>query len=63
MGKYEDMKKLFDSHEDKEKAVSMANYMKNQFDFYGIATPERKELYKEFIKSLNFPTSRVGEYA
>ncbi|MBQ3546345.1 MAG: DNA alkylation repair protein [Lachnospiraceae bacterium] len=50
MGKYEDMKKLFDSHEDKEKAVSMANYMKNQFDFYGIATPERKELYKEFIK-------------
>ena len=37
-------------YEDKEKAVSMANYMKNQFDFYGIATPERKELYKEFIK-------------
>ena len=27
MGKYEDMKKLFDSHEDKEKAVSMANYI------------------------------------
>lgn len=51
MGKYQDIKNLFDSHEDKENAVSMANYMKNQFDFYGIAAPERKALYKEFLRS------------
>ena len=50
MGKYEEITALFASHEDKENAVSMKKYMKSQFDFYGIATPERKALYKDFIK-------------
>ena len=50
MGKYEEMAVLFASHEDKENAVSMKKYMKNQFDFFGLATPERKALYKNFIK-------------
>lgn len=50
MGKYEEMTVLFVSHEDKEHAVSMKKYMKNQFEFFGLATPERKALYKDFIK-------------
>lgn len=49
MGKYEEMTVLFASHEDKENAVSMKKYMKNQFEFFGLATPERKALYKDFM--------------
>ena len=51
MGKYEDIVGLFTAHENQKNAVFMKKYMKNQFDFYGIATPERKALYKDFLKS------------
>lgn len=29
----------------------MSKYMRNMFDFYGLPTLKRKEIYKEFIKS------------
>ncbi len=51
MNKYIEIKRLFELHEDKEKAVSMSKYMRNMFDFYGIQTPERKEIYKDFIQN------------
>lgn len=51
MDKYLEMKKAFESREDKEKAMTMSKYMRNLFDFYGIPTPKRKEVYKDFIKS------------
>lgn len=47
MDKYLEMKKAFESREDKEKAITMSKYMRNLFDFYGIPTPKRKEVYKE----------------
>lgn len=28
----------------------MAKYMHNQFDFYGIKTPERRSIYKDIIR-------------
>ena len=28
----------------------MAKYMRNLFEFYGLATPKRKKLYKDFLK-------------
>lgn len=28
----------------------MAKYMRNQFDFYGIKTPERRSIYKDIIR-------------
>lgn len=40
---------LFYKNRNEELAVPMAKYMKNKFPFLGIKTPERKELYKEFI--------------
>lgn len=40
---------LFYKNRNEELAVPMAKYMKNNFPFLGIKTPERKELYKEFI--------------
>lgn len=42
---------MFEVHADKEIAVNMAKYMRNQFSFYGIATPKRREMYKGFLKA------------
>lgn len=51
MSKYISIKDLFERHADPENAAAMSKYMKNKFVFYGIPSPERKELYKDFIKS------------
>lgn len=37
---------------DPEKAVQMSAYMRDQFPFLGIATPQRKKLAREFLKEL-----------
>ena len=50
MDKYLEIKKLFELKEDKENAKSMSKYMRNQFDFYGLPTPKRKAVYKDFLK-------------
>lgn len=47
---YFKIKTLFEEKEDKENAKKMAKYMRNQFQFYGLATPLRKAVYKEFFK-------------
>ena len=51
MDKYLEIKKIFESREDKENAVAMSKYMRNMFDFYGLPTPKRKEVYNDFIKA------------
>ena len=51
MDKYLEIKKLFEQNEDKENAIVMAKYMRNLFEFYGLATPKRKKLYKDFLKA------------
>ena len=50
MDKYTEIKERFEAHQDPENAVKMAKYMKNLFRFYGIAAPERKNLYKDILK-------------
>lgn len=50
MDKYLQIKKLFEEQEDKENAIAMSKYMRNMFDFYGLPTPKRKEVYNDFIK-------------
>ncbi|MCL2295532.1 MAG: DNA alkylation repair protein [Methanomassiliicoccaceae archaeon] len=35
-----------------EKAAEMSAYMRDQFAYLGIPTPERRKLYKEFLKTL-----------
>ena len=50
MDKYLEIKKQFEQNEDKEKATTMAKNMRNLFEFYGIPTPRRKKIYKEFLK-------------
>ncbi len=51
MDKYLEIKKIFESREDKKNAVAMSKYMRNLFDFYGLPTPKRKEVYSDFIKA------------
>lgn len=51
MPKYETIKEIFEEHADPKKALEMKRYMRDLFEFYGIATPERKQLYKDFLKS------------
>ncbi|APA00393.1 DNA alkylation repair protein [Flavobacterium commune] len=40
----------FQKHSNAENALPMAKYMKNKFDFFGIKTTERRELFKEIWK-------------
>ncbi len=49
---YQDLFNSFYESSNPDKAVSMKTYMKNQFEFLGIQTPERTRLSKEFMKSI-----------
>lgn len=51
MDKYLEVKRIFEAKEDKENAVAMSKYMRNMFDFYGLPTPKRKDVYNYLIKS------------
>ncbi|WP_455543257.1 DNA alkylation repair protein [Intestinibacter sp.] len=50
MEKYLNIKTMFEQNGDKENAISMSKYMRNMFKFYGIKSPQRKAIYKEFLK-------------
>lgn len=50
MSKYTEIRARFEENQDPENAVKMAKYMKNLFSFYGIPTPQRKKLYRDFLK-------------
>jgi 3-methyladenine DNA glycosylase AlkD len=41
---------LFLAHQNPENAQAMKKYMKNQFEFLGIKTPERRALAKDFLR-------------
>ena len=51
MDKYSELKEKFEANRDDENAVKMAAYMRNLFSFYGLSTPKRKAIYKDFLKS------------
>ncbi|WP_400241535.1 DNA alkylation repair protein [Niallia sp. JL1B1071] len=40
---------LFEKKRDLEKAIPMEKYLKNNFTFLGIKTPERRALMKQFF--------------
>jgi 3-methyladenine DNA glycosylase AlkD len=43
------LEKLFKSKANPERAEKMSQYMRNQFDYWGIMSPIRKELERQFI--------------
>lgn len=50
MEKYIEIEKNFKANKNLDNAYHMAKYMRNKFDFYGIKTSQRKNLYKDFLK-------------
>lgn len=47
--KYLIIKNNFEDNRDYEKAIPMAKYMRNKFQFYGIMADKRKSIYKSFL--------------
>ena len=47
---------LFTQHADPAKAKPMEAYMRDQFPYLGIKTPERRTLFKQFIAENGLPT-------
>ena len=50
MEKYLAVKKRFEEQEDRENAVKMSRYMRELFPFYGLPTPKRRALYRDFLR-------------
>jgi 3-methyladenine DNA glycosylase AlkD len=48
---YKTIEQQFEQNRDNGRAVQMAQYMRNLFKFYGLATPVRKSIYKDFLKA------------
>lgn len=48
--KYKSLRIDLESIANKNKAVTMAAYMRNQFEFYGVQAVERNEIFSELIK-------------
>lgn len=46
----------FQKHSNPENAGAMKKYMKDHFEYYGIKSPIRKEISKEFLKKENLPS-------
>lgn len=51
MGQFADLKALLKANADKEIARGQAAYLRNQFKFYGIKTPQRRSLTRNLIKA------------
>ena len=46
---------LFKQHANDENAINQKAYMRNQFEFFGISSPIRKELQRPFMQKENLP--------
>lgn len=56
MSQYLDnIKTTFSQNSNSENAFYMKKYMKNKFDYYGIKSPLRKEISKQYLKKENLP--------
>ena len=49
------LQQQFITHAHVENSIGMAKYMKNQFQFYGIKTPLRRQLQKQLLKQMGLP--------
>jgi 3-methyladenine DNA glycosylase AlkD len=47
---------MMENHRNEENAFAMEKYMRNQFLYYGIKTPERREIEKQFFKETGILT-------
>jgi 3-methyladenine DNA glycosylase AlkD len=52
---YNQLSTLLSNHQDEARKVAMKAYMRNQFDYYGINSPLRKELLSGFLSEHGKP--------
>jgi 3-methyladenine DNA glycosylase AlkD len=52
---YKDLRNLFQKNSVPEQIGPMKSYMKNHFDYFGIKSPSRKLLLKEFVRENGVP--------
>ena len=50
MEQYLVLKQRFEENRDEENAIKMSAYMRDQFSYYGLATPKRRALYRDILK-------------
>jgi 3-methyladenine DNA glycosylase AlkD len=50
------LRRMLENNADKENAYFMQKYMKNIFPFFGIRSPERKHIFRQFIKNEGYPS-------
>jgi len=53
------LRKTFEAHADSTAAVFMGNYLKGKFQFYGIASPLRRQLQQEFYAEFGYPPASM----
>lgn len=53
------LKSFFEAHTNPRNAGPMKKYMRDQFEFLGIKSPQVTVLLKEFIKEHGFPPHRT----
>lgn len=51
----EPVKQFFEANANSENAAAMKAYMKGRFEFFGIKSPERRELQKQFLNENGAP--------
>lgn len=51
----ENLAKIYSTHQNPENALAMKKYMRNQFEFFGIKTPQRNILDKQFLSTEGLP--------
>ncbi len=49
------LQKLFEANANEEIALYMKKYMKGQYDYFGIKSPERRELKAQFLLQYGYP--------
>ena len=50
-----ELETAFQKHSNSIKASQMKKYMKNQFEFFGISAPLRREIVRDFLRKENLP--------
>jgi 3-methyladenine DNA glycosylase AlkD len=53
------LEKEFNRHSNNAIATAQAKYMKNNFDFFGIKTPERREIMRPFLHKNYLPEKTI----
>ena len=51
----EGLQSMFHESRDEARALAMKKYMKGRFEYFGIPSPRRREIIKEFLKNSGFP--------